>query len=501
MKQFKSIFQTIAQHVVMVSAVCAMSTFASCSKFLDINDNPSFPIDAAPSAKLPSIIANGVQQYAFSVTVTGHYTQNIAARAANNINDQFLISPLANPFNDTYFRAMSNIPSMIATAQAEGSPHYVGAGKIMMALFLGHLTDLYGNIPYSDAFKGGSNFTPEYDTQEQIYNTIFQLLDEGIVELRKPQGLRPLSERGADVFFAGDAARWRRLAFALRARHLNHLTKKSSYNPAQVLAAIDSAMTANTDDAFLQHNTAQVAQTNFWGDARANMNTRSFGRHYVNYLNGTTLGVRDPRFIIIAPDTARTRGIVNGSAENPVSTLGSDFYGRWVGTALQTPVNWYARQDGILPIVMFWECEFIEAEAAFRSGNTARAFAAYQNGIRAHMTRLGVAVADINTYLASRACAQSAATLTLKNIMEQKYIAMFIHPEQWVDMRRMDYSTNIYPGLAQPVGVNTELQGQWLRRLLPGSTEQLYNINNAYSELGRVSNAQWMTTPVWWDRP
>ncbi len=497
-----NLLRSLAMRTLLV--IVLMVSLISCSKFLDINDNPSFPVTAPVSARLGSIIANGTQQYAFSVTVTGHFTQNIASRTANNANDQFLFVPGANPFNNTYFQAMGNIPSLITDAQAEGSPHYVGAGKILMALYLGHLTDLHGNIPYSKAFIGFDNFTPEYDTQEQIYNTIFQLLDEGIVELRKPQGLRALSERGADLFFAGDAARWRRLAFALRARHLNHLTKKSSYNPAQVLAAIDSAMASNADDAFLQHNTAQVAQTNFWGDARANMNTRSFGRHYVNYLNGTTLGVRDPRFIIIAPDTARTRGIVNGSAENPTSTLGSDFYGRFTGTGtgvLQTPVNWYARQDGILPIVMFWECEFIEAEAAFRSGNTARAFAAYQNGIRAHMTRLGVAVADINTYLASRACAQSAATLTLKNIMEQKYIAMFIHPEQWVDMRRMDYSTNIYPGLTQPTGVNTELQGQWVRRFLPGSIEILYNINNAYSELGRISNAQWMTTPVWWDRP
>lgn len=50
---------------------------------------------------------------------------------------------------------------MITAAQAEGSPYYVGAGKIMQALILAHATDMLGDVPYTEAYQGGSNYTPK----------------------------------------------------------------------------------------------------------------------------------------------------------------------------------------------------------------------------------------------------------------------------------------------------------------------------------------------------
>ncbi|MCS6808733.1 MAG: SusD/RagB family nutrient-binding outer membrane lipoprotein [Bacteroidota bacterium] len=503
---------------------CAISTgISACDAFLDVNRNPNFPEDASPAAKLPSIIANGLQQQtALSVLTSAHFTQHVAGRAVGNALDQFFLSPPANPFNDTYFRAAGNIPSMIERATREQAWHYVGAGKVLMAALLFHLTDLHGNIPYTDAFRGAENFQPKYDSQESIYAAMDKLLDEAIVEFGKTQPVSaPAFNAAADILYGGNVQRWIRFAFGLKARQYNHLTKKASYNPQRVLEAIDRAVNTNADDAQVAFSAAQAGHTNFWGYQRGNANARTFGRYFINMLDGTILGIRDPRYIIICPDTNRSKGAINGSGQ-PTTPIGlsatgaSDFYGRYTLsttiTSTLTPPGagvapaiegWYSRTTGVQLILTNAEMRFVEAEAAFRANNRERAYNAFRAGITAHMDKLGVPAAERNAYLASRAVPQSAAELTLAHIMQQKYIAMFLHHEAWVDMRRYDYSPNIYPNFAPPTNPNPQLMGAFPRRFLPGSAELLYNRANAYSEIDPkgVPDAVWITTPVWWDKP
>ena len=76
-----------------------------------------------------------------------------------------------NTFNFSYFQSGDNIPTMQRAAAAEGSVFYIGAGKIMQALILARATDMLGDIPYSEASQGRANFTPKYDSQQQISPT------------------------------------------------------------------------------------------------------------------------------------------------------------------------------------------------------------------------------------------------------------------------------------------------------------------------------------------
>jgi hypothetical protein len=89
--------------------------------------------------------------------------------------------------------------------------------------------------------------------------------------------------------------------------------------------------------------------------------------------------------------------------------------------------------------------------------------------------------------------------------MEQKYIAMFLNPESWTDMRRYDFNPVIYPNLTFPAGANPEAGGQFPRRLLPGATEVLYNSANLQAMTGQDGtinglNPRFFTQKVWWDQ-
>ncbi|RZK36091.1 MAG: SusD/RagB family nutrient-binding outer membrane lipoprotein, partial [Hymenobacter sp.] len=338
------------KYLLLLGLLSATAALTSCEKYLDVNTNPNNPTSTTPNFLLPNIISNGIQTQMFTALRTPYIEQYVVSRTANsNGNDQYIFTNAqsTNTFNYSYFQSGGNIPPMIAAAQAEVSAYYVGAGKIMQALILAHVADMLGDVPYTEAYQGGNNYTPKYDSQQQIYATINQLCDEGMVEMAKPTSanFRPLystvpSESG-DILYKGDVNKWIRLAYALKARQVQHLTKKASYDPAAVLALCDKAFLTSADDAQLNYQVAVLplaGTTNIFGVTRANFGAATFSANVIKYLNVTTFpGVIDPRFGVLTPTTstgvdpgvgtaAVTTGINITPGSNPVVT---DFYGGW----------------------------------------------------------------------------------------------------------------------------------------------------------------------------
>ncbi|WP_210518504.1 SusD/RagB family nutrient-binding outer membrane lipoprotein [Hymenobacter terricola] len=514
------------RYILGFGLLLSLPALTACEKFLDVNNNPNNPVVSTPNFLLPGIISNGIQTQMFTALRTPYITQYVVSRTANSGgNDQYYFTNAqsTNTFNYSYFQSGGNIPVMQKVAQDEGSPYYVGAGKIMQAMILAHATDMLGDIPYSEAYQGGANFTPKYDSQQQIYATINQLCDEGIVEMSKPASaeFRPFystapSESG-DILYKGDPAKWVRLAYSLKARQAQHLTKKANYDPNAVLALCNNAFRTSADDAQINFQTAVAPlanTTNIFGVTRANFGTATFSSNIVKYLNGTTFpGVVDPRFGILTPTISTGidpgRGTSTTANLTPGSTL-TDFYG-----------SWYARDLGYYEAITYHELKFIEAEAEFLAGNKPRALAALRAGITAHMKKVGaggsysppavtfpvILDGQIAAYLASSAVPQTEATLTLRSIMEQKYIAMFLNPDSWSDLRRYDYRADLYVNFLLPYYVNNNPPlgaGKLPRRLLPGATEVTVNPNaiiGLYTEAGATSDQDYVTKPLWFDRP
>jgi hypothetical protein len=81
---------------------------------------------------------------------------------------------------------------------------------------------------------------------------------------------------------------------------------------------------------------------------------------------------------------------------------------------------------------------------------------------------------------------------------------MFLNPDSWTDMRRYDFSPDIYPNLVFPAGANSDAGGQFPRRLLPGATEVLYNTARLQALVGPDGinglSPRFFTQKVWWDQ-
>lgn len=409
----------------------AATIIGSCSKnYLNINEvNPNQTQNPPISGLLASVTYQSALNINRAGNITAYYTQQLASPNAASGSDIYDNVDRSNLWYNVYNTIQDGRIMQMQAAAANGFA-YVGVAKVMEAMNMSMLFDLFGDVPYSEAFNP-TNYTPKYDKAEDIFNACLRLLDEAIAEFDKPTPAITL-DASSDLVHGGSVPAWKKTANALKARLLNRLSKKSSYNPAQILAAVSGAYTTNADDAQLTKFTSRSP----WNLAAYN-NTQLLldawmSEYSVNAMNGTTYGVFDPRIKYIT-DTTRGgifKGTPNGKGRVGTGTNRDESYLSLNG--------FYAKGGAPLLLVTFAEMKFIEAEASFATDKT-RSYNAYLAGIAAHMDKLGVTTAEKNTYLSNPEVAVGAANFTKDLIFKEKYIAMFLHPEAWTDARRYDY--------------------------------------------------------------
>jgi len=476
--------------IIYIFFIVSIFMFSGCKKdFFNINADPNGPTRTTPDKMLTNVLRQSLEMQGTAGYGAVSIIDQLATQRPSHANvDNWVGLGIVNySFQNNYFLVGSNNESMMKWAAEESSWHYVGVGEVIKAITYGYTTDLFGEIYYDEAIKD-EIVQPKFNTQEYVYQKLFELLDDAILQFDKTS-TRPLGME--DVFFNGDIAKWKKLANAAKARLLNHLSKKAAYDPTQILTLIDNSLTSRNDDAGFTYS-GNYPDANAWApDGALPSSAKTWDKYFIDLLKGNGVGeVVDPRLPKIAnPGSDGVyRGVVNGITKDG---LAPDLVGSLWG-------KFYTDNTSPFWLFTYEEVKFIEAEAAFNASNKARAYAAYIAGITSNLERLGVDQGDISAYLAS-AAAQNSASLTVSNIMVQKYIALTFHPELWTDMRRYDYSNSVYPNLAQPVGANPALGSEWVRRLPPFSTEIDYNRMQVESIGGLAPD--YIAKRVWWDQP
>lgn len=435
-------------------------TLNACKGFLDINEDPNNPTEV-PIDGLMINSAFETAQNTFRVSsVSSFFVQHLASPNASNSTDTHAAVSYDALWSALYYN-LNDLRILTAKATEKNAPHYAGPAKIMMAYNLSLLVNVFGDVPYTQAFTPGL-LQPEYDHSEDLYNEILSLITEALADLSaENSSMAPLND---DFFFGGNKDAWKMTAYALKARILNHLSKKSVYDPEAILSAVDLAFQSNADDFEMAcFSSPTEAQNPWYRTALLNEGLNPGGwlsKQIVDQLNGTYFGVEDPRISRIT-DPATNENF-------------PEFIGQYIGTrngagresapeqgvrAVLKVGSWYAANPTqVLEIITFSELKFIEAEAALASGDRARAYAAYESGIRAHMAKIGVSQDEIQVYWENPVVSVGAEDLSVSEIMKEKFIATFLNPESWNDARRFNYN---YHGFQAPQ--NSALGGEMIR--------------------------------------
>jgi hypothetical protein len=454
---------------IKIACIATLVFLSGCGDFLDINEDPNNPTEAPAQGLITNATFETAQNIYRMGSISSYYVQYLASpnqASATDVHE-------AISYGDQWYRlydVLTDLTDLEVLAEEQGATHYVGIAKVLKAVNLAMLVDAWGDVPYSDAFFA-ETLNPTYDDQEALYGEIFTLLEDGITQLQQPNStIVPGNE---DFIYGGDVDKWIRMAHMLRARYLNHFSKQSSYDPAAVLAAVDNGFTSNDDDAQVTYYEEQV---NPWASvAIANAGLILGGwmsEQIVTHMNGDTYGVVDPRIetFMSTNDNGEYIGVRNGAGRGSAPEQGA--------FSVLTTETFYAGRTAPILIATYAEQKFIEAEAAFHAGLTTRAYQAYLDGIDAHMDKVGVEEAEKQAYLTDPAVAVGETNLTLDHIMKEKYVAMFLHPEAWVDARRYDYQ---YQGMELPANHNPDLGGEFIRRLVYPDSETQRNAENVPS--------------------
>jgi hypothetical protein len=442
--------------------------FNSCEDFIDpeINKSPNSPADVPLSLLLPSTQA-GIA-YVFGgdhSRMSGMWMQHLSGVTRQSFAlERFSVleSDGNNLWNTLYGGTLKNMVIMMDKSQDQGAVHYEAVTKVLVAFTLGILTDVWGDIPYSDALRGeGGNLTPEYDSQEQIYATMNTYLNEAITLLGQTTPVGVARPGGDDLLFGGDTGKWLKVARSLKVRYALHLSERNGYAPVRDLINAGGLMENNADNLVFKFST----NANEWnpryqfdserGDIRV-------GARIVDLMNATEDPRRPVYFESENDTTVVYIGALPGSGNADVS---------WIGPG-------YASQSSPVNFLTYYELKFIEAEA-FMGTDNARAAEAYNAAVKASLASHGVGDTDWEAVHA----AETDGTISMEKIMTGKYIALFMHSETWVDWRR----TGI-PTLQLPDANVSETP----RRYLYPLDERLYNTAN-------TPTGQTSTSRVWWD--
>ncbi len=435
-----------------------------CDDYLDINDNPNNPTKAPLAGLMVNTTFETAQNQFRMGDITSYYVQYLASpNPASSIDVMDEVSHGNTWFN--HYHAMTDLSDLILQAETSGAKHYQGAAQILMALNLGMTVDAWGDVPYSEALEF-QTITPSYDKDVDLYQNIFNLLDSGIANLSQET---EFSIEDDDFIYKGDASKWIKLGHMLKARYLNHLSATSSYVPNAVLAALDNGFTDNANDAQVKYFEEQF---NPWGQVAIDNDNLYLGgwisQQFIESMDGTIFGVADPRlpFMVGATESGDYVGVKNGAGRGNAPESGAR-------STLETG-DFYSSKLSPMLIATYFEQKFIEAEAAF-TVDKSRSYTAYLEGIRSNMKKLDVPESAIESYIASPRIGVGEAALTLDNIFEEKWKAMFLQPESWVDARRHNYS---YTNFEVPANLNPALNGNYLRRLKYPDSEVSRNGSN-----------------------
>lgn len=432
----------------------------------------------------------------------GTFVQTFAGNHAIGVNAdryQLTSNDFTGFFNIPYRTGMKDAYEIIKTGTVSEQWQHVGMAKVMMATMLGALTDVYGDLPYKEAFQGVSIAQPKYDSQQSIYNEIFSLLQGAITDFNKtPSSTIPSNQ---DIIYKGNINQWRAAANLLLARYNNHLSKKDPVGSATTaLTYVDAAMKLGMDSAgnFDFNYDGSSNWRNPWYILFEN-NLIIASNKFMTMLKNTN----DPRLKAYWDDRPFNYP-VNGGV---LGFIGKD-NGNPTGGASYSPVGpntFYGKKASPQLIATYFELRFIEAEAAMRSNNTGRAAIALNAAVNTQLDLVTPSVialltaeggdvpaynAQIAAYKATYAN-ETASTVTMEKIMTEKYKAMFtMNLETWTDMRRHDFS---YPGNGYIALPNNVTLSNYIRRGLYPQSELDNNASNVPSGIT-------MTDKLWWDQ-
>ncbi len=495
--------------------------FASCDDFLDVNENPNYPLAVDDYLVLPAAQASIANVMSADYGLLGgfwsqHWAQNNTSSQYKSY-ETYAMSSNANVVNRSYrelfIGGLSDNEIILRNAESGENWGLYLIAATMKAYTYQYLVDLYDNVPYTEAFNGEDGlFNPKIDKGEDVYDSIYSLLNTALS--KDYSSFSSTVYHDYDLFFEADLDYWQEFANSIK---LRILLRRYDANPTYVEAELTSLLATG---AFLSED---VALTNFADeDSKTNplyesdqkqLNTTNNIRAnatMVSYLDENKDSRLEALFTVVGGDIL---GMVTGSYEVP----STEFEGPKV---ISQPVLTWDMPANLMTVA---ETEFLLAEANLRLGNVEDAKTHYENGVNSSFDRIGAEVgillvddSDPENVIAGKYAFPENGTFDdqLKAIIMQKWVDCAEGQrgiESFIEQVRTGYpevstvSDQVQVGYELPneyvpgtliYSKKGSTGGKFPQRLPYADAELNYNSNaKAYKDL---ADQDVMLSNVWW---
>lgn len=497
--------------------VGGLLTAAACNndKLTSINVNPNSPTDAPVGPVFTQATVTAVPRWMNNIRYSGLIVGQ-TAEVQYPDEDRYVrldAGTTGGLLTGPYSSELEDYQQVINKAVALKRPATYGPALAMQVWDLAYMTDAFGDIPWSQALKADSGvFSPAYDTQQSVYTAMFAQLTKASADMAASVAGEPTLS-SADPIYGGDLTKWERFANTMHARLAMRIVNvdptTANAELTKALAAPGGVFASNADNAQLKYPGDGV----FDNPIAVTLKTRDDFRMSQTLMN-LMLGLNDPRVPIYATPTVDfTNGKPVAQYAGMPNGLLTDSAGKYFNIASRPGLIFYpgATAYGTLggngakqPVVFltFEELSFIKAEAAERgmAGLTPAAAAGFYNaGITASMQRWSayigatqISAAQIAAYLAQPSVAYQGGVAGLKQIANQKYIALFTDGyTAWAEWRRTCQPATIKHG---PATLFPFIPRRWY---YPTAEVSANGANVAAAIAHQGPDA--FGTSVWWD--
>ena len=479
------------KNIQLISIFFLCLFFANCTDDFDsINDNPNAPQEVSPEFLLTNVIAAETNENTYNQGLRlNNYLAQFNADVEFERIDRYELGGNSGYWNLIYglltdLETMKTLPGY--------NDAYDGVAEILKGYLFSQLTDMWGDVPYSEAVKFEElNFTPVYDSQESIYtdpeNGILARLEAAAVKLQNTSE----SIRG-DIMFGNDLSKWVRFSNSLQVRFRMRISKRvTDFSKLQQLADGNMLMQSNEDNAVVPYLGAAPNQFPLFSASTGIYQGLKMSQTVETILKGW----EDPRIAVFFNPTPESvlagnpefKGLPNGLSTQTISERGfvlNDI------SLLNDRFRTIA--DGVdAQIMLYSEVQFALAEAVERGYITGDAETYYQNAIQAHFEYYETAV-PADYFTRDAIALNGTSDANLEKILTQKWFSLFmVGHEAWFNVRRTGIPV-LTPG---PDNFNND---QYPSRYLYPESEQAANKVNYDAAVSRIGGDN-INTKSWWE--
>ncbi|MFO7621158.1 MAG: SusD/RagB family nutrient-binding outer membrane lipoprotein [Bacteroidales bacterium] len=397
---------------IILATFVLVALLSSCTKdFEEMNKSPNNPVDVPAINIFTNTLSSSINRQLggwIQHTYLGPWSQQWC-KVQYIDEDRYMPRDMSGEFQAPFTSELKNLTIVINKATEEGDNRLLAAAKILRVWAFSYITNVWGDIPYSQALQGfqiDGTLTPEYDTQSSIYTSMLAELEEANVLLTGTT----LNFGSGDILYGGDPVAWRKFANSLKLRLLNRAAGTPwsfTYNMAggtQVTTTPGAAALA-TADAQIATILGNPAQYPIFTSNSDNARLVYPGLPYRNPIYNTLYARTDQGISETMVDWLKARNdprvhIYAQPTPNSVAASAIDYNGfqngRGITSAdfpsvslLGTKIAYTETQP--VYVLCYDEVQFIIAEHHMRGARDGQAKNAYEAGIAASMQRWGLA--------------------------------------------------------------------------------------------------------------